>query len=114
VIQVSGIEPKFITRPKINGVVKNGDEVIVRCEIRADPAPQIQWKLGDVEIDSKDKNFIIAETEHDDFTIEYLLTIKSIQTKHNGKGQISAKNILAEVTCPFSVIVENSTGMIKN
>ena len=99
-----------MSRPKVTGAVKIGDLVTIRCEIRADPPPDIIWKIGNSDIIKSDANYKIEAVDKEDFITEYSITIQSVQKRDNGKAQIAAKNILAEVTCPFSIIVEDQPG----
>ena len=108
VIQVNGVEPKFVSRPKVNGPVNVGDTITVSCQIRADPIPDVCWKIGNTEIRKSDSNYVLKSEEKDDLVLESALEIKSVQMRDNGKSQISAKNILAEVTCPFTIIVQET------
>ena len=44
----------------------------------------------------------------EEHTYEYSLTIKNIKHYHNGPGSVVAENILADVTCPFTIFVDDS------
>jgi len=43
-----------------------------------------------------------------DNTFEYKLVITEIKQYHNGPGHLFAENILADITCPFSIFVDSS------
>ena len=40
------MEPKFNVRPKINGSVNIGDRLTIKCEVEADPEPELVWIIG--------------------------------------------------------------------
>ena len=43
-----------------------------------------------------------------DNTFEYKLVITEIKQYHNGPGHLFAENILADITCPFTIFVDSS------
>ena len=48
-----------------------------------------------------------------DNTYEYKLVITEIKQYHNGPGHLFAENILADITCPFTIFVDSS-GTVKD
>jgi len=43
------MEPKFNVRPKINGSVNIGELLAIKCEVEADPEPELVWIIGNKE-----------------------------------------------------------------
>ena len=48
-----------------------------------------------------------------DNTFEYKLVVTEIKQYHNGPGHLFAENILADITCPFTIFVDSS-GTVKD
>ena len=88
VVQINGIEPKFESRPKLSGPISVGDEVTIRCEIKADPSPDIKWKIGGKEIFADEGNYKLSKIEKLDQISEYTIKIKSAQLSDAGKAEV--------------------------
>ena len=52
--------------------------------------------------------FKVMSTDMGDNTFEYKLVITEIKQYHNGPGHLFAENILADITCPFTIFVDSS------
>ena len=83
------MEPKFETRPKLSGPISVGDEVSIRCEIRAEPLPDIVWRVGGKNVAPDDANYKMSQIDKLDQISEYTLKIKSAQLSDSGKAQVS-------------------------
>ena len=50
----------------------------------------------------------VTSSDMGDNTFEYKLVITEIKQYHNGPGHLFAENILADITCPFTIFVDSS------
>ena len=57
--------------------------------------------------------FKVTSSDMGDNTFEYKLVITEIKQYHNGPGHLFAENILADITCPFTIFVDSS-GTVKD
>ena len=55
-----------------------------------------------------DLKLLVSSTKVTDNTYQYKLVISAIKSYHNGPGYLLAENILADVTCPFTIFIDNS------
>jgi len=99
--EIDGEPPSILLKPRPL-TVNAGETATLSCRVDGDPAPTLQWLFYNQPITNARAKTILASAENNH---TYSLEIPQVQADDAGRYSVLCSNLLGDVTCTVSLIV---------